>query len=142
LFKIWTRTKYENTEMTEAFLGDIKHGIRAAIDGSALPLTSKITLRLLTDAQYLQNHFYGTNRKVRLLHKVFSKEEVADNNFGERLANCLDIPMLSKVEWNNNRFFAITKVINEQLLWSLCSSKDSKSKLDISQEQSIILATK
>ena len=142
LFNIWNRIKYENTEMTEAILGDIKHGIRTVVDGSALPLTSKITLRLLIDAQYLQNHFYGTNRKVRLLHKVFSKEEVADNNFGERLANCLDIPMLSKVEWSNNGFFlAITKEMNEKLLWSLCSNKDSKSKLDVSQEQSIILAT-
>lgn len=94
LFKMWTRTKYEDTKMTADVLGDVKQGLRSVVDdsGSASSMSSQITLRLLTDAQYIQNLFYmysyGSQRR-QLLNKVFTQEEIyTGGDYTPRLGLC------------------------------------------------------
>lgn len=123
LFKMWTRTKYEDTKMTADVLGDVKQGLRSVVDdsGSALSMSSQITLRLLADAQYIQNLFYmyGSQRG-QLLNKVFTQEEITQESFGAGLASALSVEMLSEVMWNPSSWFRSTKM-DERKLWSLCS---------------------
>ena len=122
LFKMWTRTKYEDTKMTADVLGDVKQGLRSVVDdsGSASSMSSQITLRLLADAQYIQNLFYmyGSQRG-QLLNKVFTQEEITQESFGAGLASALSVEMLSEVTWKSS-WFRTTKM-DERKLWSLCS---------------------
>jgi len=120
LFKMWTRTKYEDTKMTADVLGDVKQGLRSVVDsGTASSMSSQITLRLLADAQYLQNLFYCCQRE-QLLNKVFTTEEITQESFGAGLASALSVDVLSEVAWNPSSWFRTTEM-DERKLWSLCS---------------------
>ena len=121
LFKIWKRTKYEDTKMTAAVLGDVKQGLRSVVNSStASSLSSKITLRLLADAQYLQNVFYYCQRE-QLLNKVFTKEEITQESFGAGLASALSVDILAEVTWNPILWSLRVVEMDERKLWSLCS---------------------
>jgi len=120
LFKMWTRTKYEDTKMTADVLGDVKQGLRSVVDsGTASSMSSQITLRLLADAQYLQNLFYCCQRE-QLLNTVFTTEEITQESFGAGLASALSVDVLSEVAWNPSSWFRTTEM-DERKLWSLCS---------------------
>ena len=120
LLKMWKRTKYEDTKMTADVLGDVKQSLRSVVDsGTANSMSSQITLRLLADAQYLQNLFYCCQRE-QLLNKVFTQEEIMQESFGARLASALSVDVLSEVNWNPSSWCRTTE-IDERKLWSLCS---------------------